>query len=258
MTWFATIACVLFPAYFLIDVNYFIRTAFTIIFAKSRKRIRFLDPSSIYGFVLTSDIDFLLTHMNNARFLRELDFARIDHGTRSDFMPETMSRGGMILLSSSFIRYRLPLPVFSRYKIVTNVVWWDEKNVYLNHKVITLRDDIIRAVIYARASCLKVNVHEIVEKISPGTGMPDKDSIAPDYKKWMETLELSSQLMKANRNIKAVDDKKSQQNGCLNLDTKPSKENGNGGIGSGDIISTCTANSKEVSTLETMNLLHMD
>lgn len=71
------------------------------------------------GFVITSDIDFLLTHMNNARFLRELDFARIDHGTRSGFMEETLRRGGSILLGSSFIRYRLPLPVFSRYKVST-------------------------------------------------------------------------------------------------------------------------------------------
>lgn len=68
--------------------------------------------------MITTDIDFLLTHMNNARFLREVDFARIDHGTRSGFLEETMGRGGMVLLSSSFIRYRLPLPVFSRYKVV--------------------------------------------------------------------------------------------------------------------------------------------
>lgn len=47
--WFATIACVLFPAYFLIDVNYFIRSVFTVICAKTRKKIGFLDPSTIYG-----------------------------------------------------------------------------------------------------------------------------------------------------------------------------------------------------------------
>lgn len=47
--WFATVACVLFPAYFLVDVNYFIRCAFTIIYAKARKKISFLDPSTIYG-----------------------------------------------------------------------------------------------------------------------------------------------------------------------------------------------------------------
>lgn len=85
------------------------------------------------GFVITSDIDFLLTHMNNARFLRELDFARIDHGTRSGFMEETLRRGGSILLGSSFIRYRLPLPVFSRYKVSTH-----EEKQYLNIKVIKL------------------------------------------------------------------------------------------------------------------------
>lgn len=82
-------------------------------------------------------------------------------------------------------------------QIVTSVIWWDEKNVYLSHKVITLKDNIVRAVIYARATCLKVNVHDIAEFLNPEIERPEEDTIAPDYKKWMETLQLSSQLMKA-------------------------------------------------------------
>lgn len=146
--WLTTVACVLFPAYFLFDVNYFIRSAFTVLYATTiRKKIGMRDSSTIYGistfhfyrikakiflyhdvefvlcylypqgFVLTTDMDFLLTHMNNARVLRENDFARVDHATRSGFFKEVMKRGGTILLSSSFIRYRLPVPVFSRYKV---------------------------------------------------------------------------------------------------------------------------------------------
>lgn len=68
---------------------------------------------------------------------------------------------------------------------------------YLSHKVITLKDNIVRAVIYARATCLKVNVHDIAEFLNPEIVRPEEDTIAPDYKKWMETLQLSSQLMKA-------------------------------------------------------------
>lgn len=68
---------------------------------------------------------------------------------------------------------------------------------YLAHKVITLKDNIVRAVIYARATCLKVNVHNIAEFLNPEIERPEEDTIAPDYKKWMETLQLSSQLMKA-------------------------------------------------------------
>ncbi|CAL8102828.1 unnamed protein product [Orchesella dallaii] len=235
-----TVAACLFPAYFFVDVNYFIRSAFTVLFAKTRKKIGFLDTSTIYGVVIPSDVDFLLTHMNNARFLREMDFARIDHGTRSGFMQEAMRRGGMILLSASFIRYRLPLPVFSRYKVVTNIVWWDEKNVYLTHKIITINDNIIRAIVYARSTCLRVNPLEIAEKINPGVERPD--SVAPDYSKWMETLELSSQLMKANG---AGVDNSLQQ--CSVQDDQDTKTNGNGNAVV--MIANDKANSNEVENL---------
>lgn len=82
---------------------------------------------------------------------------------------------------------------------MTNVIWWDEKNVYLTHKVITIKDNIIRAIIYARASCLHVDVFDVVRTLDQETQRPDVETVPPDYRKWMETLELSSQLMKANQ-----------------------------------------------------------
>lgn len=92
------------------------------------------------------------------------------------------------------------------------MIWWDEKNVYLTHKMITLKDNIIRAITFARASCLKVNVHELAEIISPGVVRPDIQTVPLDYRKWMETLELSSQLMKAKIGEGGAD-------GCSSKDT---------------------------------------
>lgn len=137
------------------------------------------------------------------------------------------------------------------------MVWWDEKNVYLIHKVITLRDNIARAVIYARASCLKVNVHEVIETVSSGTERPPLEDVAPDYRKWMETLELSSQLMKANGmgNGNGGSGDKLNTDKTLRTDKKSPiteyKENGGG-----DNILSCVAKPEQYASIEKINLIH--
>lgn len=59
----------------------------------------------------------MLTHMNNSRYLREYDFARFDFATRNGTLDEIMKRGGSFPVSALSIRYRLPLMMFSFYKV---------------------------------------------------------------------------------------------------------------------------------------------
>lgn len=69
------------------------------------------------GVVLPSDADAMLTHMNNSRFLREYDFARFDHGTRTGLIEVVLKRGGNFPVSAITVRYRLPAMLFSPYKV---------------------------------------------------------------------------------------------------------------------------------------------
>jgi hypothetical protein len=55
--------------------------------------------------------------MNNARYLREYDFARFDHGTRCGIIEMMFRRRGAV--AAHTIRYRLPLMMFSHYKVTT-------------------------------------------------------------------------------------------------------------------------------------------
>lgn len=73
------------------------------------------------GFCLTTDVDNLLTHMNNARYLRELDFAKIDFNERTGLYNEIRKRKGSMVLGATTIRYRRFIRLFSRYYITSKV-----------------------------------------------------------------------------------------------------------------------------------------
>jgi len=182
--------------YFALDVHYFIRVAVTVVGAKFlRKKITITDPSEIYGVVLPSDTDFMMTHMNNSRYLREYDFARFDHATRTGLI-EVLKRGGNFPVSAATIRYRLPAMLFSPYKIVTQPVYWDSKFIYLDQRLVTLKDGIVRSVGYTKIACVKFDGEEEIKKLCPDAKKP---TIPEDLQKWIESCEISSEMMKKSK-----------------------------------------------------------
>lgn len=59
--------------------------------------------------------------MNNARYIRELDFARFHfYGLTGLYEEVRRQRGGAVQGASS-VRYRKTIPIFSLYKIETKV-----------------------------------------------------------------------------------------------------------------------------------------
>jgi hypothetical protein len=59
--------------------------------------------------------------MNNARYIRELDFARFHFYDRSGLYRQVLKMKGNALQGASTIRYRRTIPIFSIYKIDTKV-----------------------------------------------------------------------------------------------------------------------------------------
>lgn len=62
-----------------------------------------------------------MDHMNNARFIRELDFAKMDFYQRTGLITKIRSCGGHILLGATTIRYRKRIKLFSSYYVTTKV-----------------------------------------------------------------------------------------------------------------------------------------
>lgn len=62
-----------------------------------------------------------MNHMNNARYLRELDFARYYHYDRSGLYAGVSKKGGTFIHTATIVRYRRAIFIFVPYKIITKV-----------------------------------------------------------------------------------------------------------------------------------------
>jgi len=89
----------------------------------------------IQGICTTTDVDTLLYHMNNARYLRELDFARVDFYERTNLYREICSQGSGVVQGAATIRYRRFIKPLTIFKITSKVNIFI---VYRNRKYVLL------------------------------------------------------------------------------------------------------------------------
>lgn len=73
--------------------------------------------------------------MNNARYLRELDFARFHYYDRSGIYGEISKLGGGAVQGASSTRYRRALGILNPYKVTTQV---NEKKTNNNYFLIVI------------------------------------------------------------------------------------------------------------------------
>lgn len=187
---------ILLALYVFFDVNYFVRIIFTIVIGRLfQKKKNIFDTTSIYGICTTQDVDLFLKHMNNARYLRELDFARFHFYDRTGIYSIIAQRGGGAVQGASSTRYRRALAIFTPYKVTTKLIYWEDKHFYLEHEFISLTDNFVRAVVLSRQTItnLKVTAAEIIAELDPNAKLPE---VPKDLKLWLDSMEESSQKYK--------------------------------------------------------------
>ncbi|XP_034171368.1 protein THEM6 [Osmia lignaria lignaria] len=179
--------------YILFDVNYFVRMAFTLITGRLfEKRKKIFDATTIYGICTTQDVDLLFKHMNNARYLRELDFARFHYYDRSGIYSAIVKKGGGAVQGASSTRYRRAIPIFTPFKVVTKLIYWEDRHFYLEHQFISLTDNFVRAVILSKQTITgsNISVSEIIAEVEPNARVPE---LPKDLQLWMSSMDESSQ-----------------------------------------------------------------
>ena len=179
--------------YILFDVNYFVRMAFTLITGRLfEKRKKIFDATTIYGICTTQDVDLLFKHMNNARYLRELDFARFHYYDRSGIYSAIVKKGGGAVQGASSTRYRRAIPIFTPFKVVTKLIYWEDRHFYLEHQFISLTDNFVRAVILSKQTVTgsNISVSEIIAEVEPNARLPE---VPKDLQLWMSSMDESSQ-----------------------------------------------------------------
>ncbi|XP_045765174.1 protein THEM6-like isoform X2 [Maniola jurtina] len=171
------------------DVNYYIRMFFTVLIGRLfQKKSSLKDTTSIYGFCTTQDVDLLFNHLNNARYVREADFARIHFYVRTRLFNYIKAVGGHVLQGATNIRYRRIIPIFTAYKIETRLVYWDDKALFIEQKFVTF-DGFVRAIVLSRQNLVNVDVESLLKNIP---GVEVKPDCSQEIKYWLQAIEASS------------------------------------------------------------------
>ncbi|XP_058066650.1 protein THEM6 [Anopheles bellator] len=154
---------VLVALYGLFELHYFLRMCLCVVSARFlKKRMHILDTSSVVGLCLTNDIDTLLYHMNNARYLREVDFARVDFYERTTLYRTIRSKGGSVVQGATTIRYRRFIRPFTRFTISSRIVYWDDQSIFMEHRFLGANDGFIHCIALCRQRVIQCSVDDVM------------------------------------------------------------------------------------------------
>lgn len=194
------------------DIHWFLRLAYTRIAALFRKPISVTDESVTYSICATTDIDYFC-HMNNGRYLRELDFARFDFYFRTGLSAYFRSQPNIYIVQhAASIRYRRSIDFLTPFMVQTRLIWFDERSLYFEQKFVSLHDNFIRAIALCKNTAVNCDVIG---------AMRDRFDMAQpvcpeDLAKFIESNDISSNKLKMSghqmsvaTNLSDMDPKKS-------------------------------------------------
>jgi acyl-CoA thioesterase FadM len=132
-----------------------------------------LQQDQIRMHVWVNDIDLNL-HMNNARYLSIMDYARTHLLARTRLLDHILRSRWQPLLGAVWMTYRRSLRLFSAFEITSRLVCWDDRWFYIE-QTFTGREGLAAvgwvkgALRDARGS---VDPHTVIERIAPGLASP--------------------------------------------------------------------------------------
>jgi acyl-CoA thioesterase FadM len=93
-------------------------------------KLGILDEDSMSFRVLPNDIDINL-HMNNARYLSIMDYARTHLLARTRLLEHIMHARWQPMIGAAWVTYRRSLPLFARFTVSSRMVCWDDRWFYM-------------------------------------------------------------------------------------------------------------------------------
>ncbi|CAH0407785.1 unnamed protein product [Chilo suppressalis] len=181
-----------------LDISYFLRTIFTVFSGRVYQKIYSLsDVSTIYGICTFLDCDIWFRNIRDARIIRELDFARFHFYDRTGIFRRSRQLGIHSLQGSTLMLCQEQIPLFKPYKITTQLVYWDDRSLFLEHKVITLNDNKIRYYLISRQYALRGTEYAVqpLLKCLPG----EENKLCPEnINIWLKGMKLSSDKLRAS------------------------------------------------------------
>lgn len=144
-----------------------------------RQHIRPLSPlgvlqeDSLRMRVGPNDIDLNL-HMNNARYLSLMDYARIHLLARTRILEHLVRSRWQPLVGAVWVTYRRSLPLFTVFTLGSRLVCWDQRWFYIEH-TFTGREG-LAAVGWVKGMLRdaqgSVTPQSVIDRVAPGTVTP--------------------------------------------------------------------------------------
>jgi acyl-CoA thioesterase FadM len=133
-------------------VNLLLRTLLMMITSRRKPHQDFREVGRISLRVMPSDLD-LLRHVNNGMYLALMDLGRMDLMIRSGNWQKLRKLGWYPVAASVTVTYRRSLTLWQKYVIETKVIGFDDKAMYVEHRVV--RDNEVYVVATMRARFVK-------------------------------------------------------------------------------------------------------
>ena len=140
--------------------------------------------------VVPTDLDPLM-HMNNARYLALLDLGRTDLMLRSGFWRQVKERGWYPVVTAQTISYKRSLTLWQRFTLVTRVLGFDDRHVYMQQEFHRGRRVIARAVVQARFLRREGGSVAPDELLELAGGAPDGLELPHWVDGWAEAIRIS-------------------------------------------------------------------
>lgn len=111
-----------------------IRLIRVLLAARFRTSLPLFGESCLSFCVLPGDLDYNI-HMNNARYLALMDVGRVDLILRTGMWRAMWQHHWSAVLAGSLVRYRRSLKPFQRLTLKSQLIGWDEKWFYIEHRI---------------------------------------------------------------------------------------------------------------------------
>lgn len=136
-------------------------------------RMGVLDEDRVAMHVWPNDIDLNL-HMNNARYLNVMDYARTHLLARAGLLEHIVRSRWQPLVGAVWMTYRRSLPVFAAFTITSRLVCWDERWFYIE-QTFTGREGLVavgwvKGILRDKSGTL--DPQTVLERVAPGVVSP--------------------------------------------------------------------------------------
>jgi len=115
-------------------MNLYLRLFILLLKSWLKPRMGMQDKSVLKFYVLPNDLDINM-HMNNGRYNSIMDLGRVDIMLRTGLLKMLYKRKWFGVVGSIHTRFRRPLKLFQAYELHSQIIYWDNKWTWVEHKM---------------------------------------------------------------------------------------------------------------------------